>query len=63
MAFESFPQEWREWLEELGITSSGEVRVLGPAAVYQMIQELHPEASPGLLAALRDATRRKASKS
>tara|TARA_Y100000588_G_scaffold208628_1_gene222535 strand:+ start:259 stop:459 length:201 start_codon:yes stop_codon:yes gene_type:complete len=46
------------WLEELGITSASELRVLGPSVVYQMIREIHPEAPIHLLGTLRDVARK-----
>jgi|MDSZ01.1.fsa_nt_gb hypothetical protein len=46
------------WLEELGITSAVELRVLGPSVVYQMIREIHPEAPMHLLGTLRSVARK-----
>ncbi len=56
-AFATLDPTTLSWLEELGITSAAELRVLGPSVVFQMIRELHPEAPVHMLGALRDVAR------
>ena len=56
---EPLPERTRQWLVEIGIETPTQLRVIGPAAAFEMLRELHPEASPGLLGQLRQAARRR----
>lgn len=52
------------WLEEIGITTRSELALIGAATAYEMIREVHPEATVSLAGELLRAAsgRRRTSK-